>query len=207
MYAKREDLTNQTIGTIHFGSPAPSKANKSYWNCSCIICSQKRVLQTYHVKHGHTKSCGCGHYDPNAPKIILNLNENNKNNEKICPICKQIFIPEENGLQRKYCFECSPKNNSSHSYDAIEKKKLCVSYKGGKCIICGYNNSFSALHFHHINPKDKSYSISKCYYKDFEELKKELDKCILLCANCHAEVHEKMNKNSDFDIMSLIPKT
>ena len=68
MYAKREDLTNQTIGTIHFDSPAPSKANKSYWNCSCTICGQKRILQTYHVKHGHTKSCGCGHYDPNAPK-------------------------------------------------------------------------------------------------------------------------------------------
>lgn len=69
-------------------------------------------------------------------------------------------------------------------------KKILVEYKGGKCIKCGYNENIEALQFHHRNPKDKEYNISEeMKNKKIDELKKEADKCDLLCANCHIIEH------------------
>jgi len=70
------------------------------------------------------------------------------------------------------------------------KKKL-VEYKGGKCIICDYNKCIKALEFHHINPKDKSFRINSntMLSHSNKDIIKELSKCILLCSNCHRELH------------------
>lgn len=65
-----------------------------------------------------------------------------------------------------------------------------VEYKGGKCEFCGYNKSINALQFHHIDSNEKDFTISGKSLS-FERLKNEVDKCLLLCANCHHEVHEK----------------
>ena len=67
-----------------------------------------------------------------------------------------------------------------------------VEYKGGKCEICGYDRCITALEFHHLNRGEKDFSISESTYsRSMEDLKKEVDKCILVCANCHREIHEK----------------
>ena len=69
-----------------------------------------------------------------------------------------------------------------------------VEYKGGKCERCGYNKSFAALDFHHEDPSEKDFTIAHARHRSFnEEMKKELDKCILVCANCHREIHEEIN--------------
>lgn len=69
-------------------------------------------------------------------------------------------------------------------------KELAVEYKGGKCQCCGYNKCICALEFHHLNGEEKEFSISaNGYTRKWETVKKELDKCILLCSNCHKEVH------------------
>lgn len=69
-------------------------------------------------------------------------------------------------------------------------KRLLVDYKGGKCIKCGYNKSYSALQFHHRNPEEKEFGLSmNGLCRSLEVMKKEVDKCDLLCANCHAEFH------------------
>ena len=68
------------------------------------------------------------------------------------------------------------------------KKIKCVEYKGGKCEICGYDKNYSALEFHHLDPNEKDFTISK-KNSSWENIKKELDKCILICANCHREIH------------------
>ena len=70
------------------------------------------------------------------------------------------------------------------------KSKL-VEYKGGSCVSCGYNKSIQALQFHHTNPDEKDFSISGKSYS-FEKMKIEVDKCVLLCSNCHIELHEKL---------------
>lgn len=85
----------------------------------------------------------------------------------------------------------TPKN----SYDCVKtrrantKEKL-IKYKGGKCEICGYDKCNQALEFHHVNPEEKSFTISQSnIYKNLTILKQEVDKCILVCANCHREIH------------------
>ena len=62
----------------------------------------------------------------------------------------------------------------------------------GKCERCGYSKCVDALDFHHLDPKSKDFNISKNgNTRSWEEIKKELDKCIMLCANCHREEHAK----------------
>lgn len=80
--------------------------------------------------------------------------------------------------------------------EAVQKrrdkiKEILVEYKGGKCEICGYNKCISALEFHHLDPNAKDFGIgAKGYTRSIEINKKEVDKCILVCANCHREIHE-----------------
>ena len=76
------------------------------------------------------------------------------------------------------------------------KKKL-VDYKGGKCEICGYDKCINALDFHHLNPNEKDFGISNYTVLSFDKLKKEVDKCILVCANCHREIHAKENEETE----------
>lgn len=76
----------------------------------------------------------------------------------------------------------------------VKRRKLLrqksIEYKGGKCIICGYDKCDQVLEFHHIDGSIKDSGISaKGYTRSWEKVKKELDKCILVCANCHREIH------------------
>jgi len=72
------------------------------------------------------------------------------------------------------------------------KLKL-IEYKGGKCEICGYNKPYPRCYeFHHKDQSKKDFTIGKGM-KKFEVSKKEVDKCQLLCRNCHGEVHEKLD--------------
>jgi transposase len=71
-----------------------------------------------------------------------------------------------------------------------KKNKIkSIEYKGGKCEICGYNKCVTALEFHHLDPKQKDFTPSKNMNMAWEKIKSEIDKCMLLCANCHREVH------------------
>ncbi len=79
---------------------------------------------------------------------------------------------------------------------AVDKRRkqirqMSLDYKGGKCQICGYDKCIRALDFHHRDPEKKDFGLSaKGYTRSWDSVKTELDKCILLCSNCHREVHE-----------------
>jgi predicted nucleic acid-binding Zn ribbon protein len=66
-----------------------------------------------------------------------------------------------------------------------------IEYKGGKCERCGYNKNMAALEFHHVNPEEKEFPLDarRLSNTHIDRLKKEVDKCMLLCANCHREIH------------------
>jgi len=65
-----------------------------------------------------------------------------------------------------------------------------VAYKGGRCELCGYDRCPEALEFHHLNGEEKDFGISsKGYTRSWAAVRRELEKCALLCANCHREVH------------------
>ena len=78
----------------------------------------------------------------------------------------------------------------------VKLKEKALKYRGGKCVACGYDKHQNSLEFHHVNPEDKEFSLSdidRRVYKTWEEIKKELDKCVILCSNCHKELHGKYN--------------
>jgi hypothetical protein len=83
------------------------------------------------------------------------------------------------------CREC----HSEKSKEFCRKRKLkCIAYKGGRCQICGYNKSVYSLHFHHLDPSLKEFTVGQGV--SWERTQTELDKCQLVCANCHGELHE-----------------
>jgi len=84
----------------------------------------------------------------------------------------------------------------------ISTKKILVNTFGGKCQICGYNQCLAALAFHHRNPKEKDFQISSFKKKNTDDyiLYHELEKCILVCSNCHIEIHQGMHQEEVADI-------
>ena len=68
-----------------------------------------------------------------------------------------------------------------------------VEYKGGNCVRCGYDKYMGALEFHHLDPTKKDYTLAHLKVTNFhDKIKNELDKCILVCANCHREIHNEL---------------
>ena len=106
--------------------------------------------------------------------------------EKICPRhgLTEFFYSE---TEKRYrCKQC----RIDSVIDKRRRNKIdLVKYKGGKCVKCGYDKCIDALEFHHIDNEDKDFGISSGDTKSLETLKKEVDKCILVCANCHREIH------------------
>ena len=119
---------------------------------------------------------------------------------KICPKCNQkkkiddfyIRPDRENNKPQSFCKKCNHSN-------VLERQRLfkmrCLEYKGSFCTKCGYDKCVSALEFHHIDPQKKDFVPSKFKLRSWEKNKpvvmSELDKCIVLCANCHREEHYK----------------
>ncbi len=82
------------------------------------------------------------------------------------------------------------KKSQSHSVHRCQrrKKKRALDFYGGKCITCGYSKCINALEFHHRNPDEKVVTPAYAIHSwSWERAKIELDKCDLLCANCHRE--------------------
>ena len=67
---------------------------------------------------------------------------------------------------------------------------MAVEYKGGRCILCGYNRSVEAFDLHHIQSSGKEFGLSsEGLTHSWQRTKAEADKCALVCANCHRELH------------------
>lgn len=67
---------------------------------------------------------------------------------------------------------------------------MAIIYKGGRCMICGYDRCHEALEFHHLDSNKKDFGVSQDgLTRSWERVRNELDKCILICANCHRELH------------------
>ena len=117
----------------------------------------------------------------------------NYGDHKYCPKCKNNCDISEFYKRRGkdggsvYCKKCT-------TQQVVERtKKLkqeMVNYKGGCCQVCGYDKYIGALDFHHLNPNEKDFTIAHVRQYKFDNIiKSELDKCLLVCSNCHREIH------------------
>lgn len=125
-------------------------------------------------------------------------------NEKLDRECKKhgitSFFKDSTGRFR--CMKCRVEAVQRRR-DALKLK--AIEYKGNACCICGYKKYVGALEFHHLDPKEKDFGIGyKGYTRSLDSVKKELDKCILVCSNCHREIHAGLiNLNLEDNLMLI----
>lgn len=125
--------------------------------------------------------------------------------KRTCPQCQKtkdvnsdnFYIIKKTGKPHAWCKKC----NDKIAYEKqLERKRKAVEYKGGRCCVCGYNRYIGALDFHHIDPSVKEFNISHLRSYSWGNVKSEVDKCVLVCKNCHSEIHHGL-----IDLKSLGP--
>lgn len=116
-----------------------------------------------------------------------------------CSICNKLL----SGRQTLYCsYSCKNKKHQSYNAQQLrgaKRKSALVKKLGGQCSLCGYKKNFSALTFHHKNPKNKLFQLDLRSLSNRKQsmIDSEVKKCILVCHNCHAELHNPKH-NLDF---------
>jgi hypothetical protein len=113
---------------------------------------------------------------------------------KFCSLeCRKKYrMTKDNGVNSYLCFKKSIQNI---------KAKLVKAF-GGSCQSCGYNKNYAALHFHHKDPKTKSFGLNStsCGKHSWLEILEESSKCSMLCSNCHMELHHPDRQISKHNI-------
>ena len=115
--------------------------------------------------------------------------------KKCCEICNEEF--ETNSATRKYCYNCSGdstrKDNQTRKHQKTilrrSMKLQAIKLLGGKCCKCGYDKCVDALEFHHENQDEKEFKLGSGNTMAWKDYKAEALKCILVCSNCHKEIH------------------
>jgi len=102
----------------------------------------------------------------------------------ICEDCGRKYeYDRSKGHRKTICNSCVARKQRK------KRKVELIDYAGGECKECGYSNCHGVLTFHHEKPNDKEFGVGKgISTKSMEDLKAEVDKCKLLCRNCHHEL-------------------
>ncbi len=112
----------------------------------------------------------------------------------MCPRCGKH--PQLPGMKR--CKVCSTKRMGEGKAHRSAFKTTCVAYLGGACLDCGLVAEYLDVYdFHHRKPSEKEFCIATAHDKAWDHVQQELDKCDLLCANCHRIRHAKQNLNKE----------
>lgn len=126
--------------------------------------------------------------------VVIDGKKKNLSTRQHClncvPFGKKVILPLVNCIRcgnitkfrRKLCQSCT------QTIRRYLTKKAGIKLLGNKCTRCGFDKDISALEFHHKD-KNKEYQISKIYNKSWKVVKKEIEKCELLCSNCHRIEH------------------
>lgn len=108
---------------------------------------------------------------------------------------KQKEYKKQHYINNKAAYKAAQKRNKNSNRP--EKQKYVMDYKLDKgCERCGYDESPTALEFHHVDPTKKDSAISRLVSGNWslKTIKKEIDKCVVLCANCHRTVHKEIEE-------------
>lgn len=103
------------------------------------------------------------------------------------------------GRQRRFCSLKCKNADTNHRHQSylnqqrrgLLRKLQLVAEAGGKCVACGYDRNLAALSWHHEDPGKKEFQLDlrSLSNRSERDIRRELGKCVLLCANCHAEIH------------------
>jgi hypothetical protein len=104
----------------------------------------------------------------------------------VCSRCgREYLYDKKRGHRKTLCNSCSANMKRTRN------KERAVAYLGGSCILCGYSRCLRSLSFHHLDPETKDMEINvREFCRSWDAITRELDKCVLLCTNCHGEVHD-----------------
>ena len=180
-YRRIESELNCSRGVISYHCQKLSTNEKIKLNNRHALATKLKAIQQW-PKQTRELIRALYLFDIYATEIanLLNLKV-----EHVLAFCKDIFKPK--------------KQIPISNYEGVKKRRkklklMSVIYKGGKCQKCGYNDCIEALVFHHIDKaKNKNFTIASRSNVAWKTIKPELDKCILLCSNCHAKVHAEEN--------------
>jgi hypothetical protein len=104
--------------------------------------------------------------------------------------CQQFVYMDNRSNKKSTSWDCPLCKSEKAAKRARYKKYELVKDGGSKCSICGYNKCLAAMDFHHLPEFEKKFAISKMLKRlPLEKLRPEAEKCIVLCANCHREIH------------------
>ena len=114
---------------------------------------------------------------------------------RTCRLCREEKSEDDFYYTYHYpryvCKKCENRKRTIWRIEQARAFKLkAIQYLGGKCRRCGYHKSKYALEFNHLDPKKKKYEPTRLFHEGicWERVKEEIDKCELLCSNCHKEV-------------------
>ena len=128
--------------------------------------------------------------------------DSRKGDQVTCSGCSRVYIYDyRKGHTTTQCNSCTVNCRR----EAV--KKWAIAYKGGCCQKCGYSKSARALCFHHTDPSKKELEINaSSAARSKKVLQAELDKCLLLCCNCHMEAHDEIEQAVRVRRMTNSPK-
>lgn len=167
---RHKRFTCQTCGT-QFSNTGKGVTRKTYCSKECAESGRKKINSERYNKDRPPKNC-----------IVCDTDITNSKGRKYCS--KECRDHGRRALDRGE--EYKPRKEK-----AIKIKQEFIDIKGGECEICGYNKCIAAMTFHHRDPKTKEYTLDVSSIIKFKKelLLKELNKCDLLCFNCHMELH------------------
>ena len=197
------------------------------WRNACKTCINKQQLHRLHLKKagqwesrpnrddpetGKRQCTKCGEW-----KAYSEFSPSGMGDGKVrshCRKCNASSVQQRyfNRKNKGICCHCGSPSNGKHLCDSCNldrrdlwarkkrgKKAAAIAYLGGECVGCGYKTVFVSVYdFHHPDPSVKEKEISNIIARvPWEMLVKELDKCVLLCSNCHRIEHEIMRSESE----------
>lgn len=166
---------------------------KSYREISKELnCS--RSLISYHCKRWGLSDIGLGFekLDENKKQDIKEYYKNHTKKETAEKFKVSYSSVEYYSDKKRILLTNEEKKERNYHRVKTRRQKLkriAIEYKGGKCEKCGYDKDFPWVYdFHHVNGENKDFLISS-YSGGLVGMLIELDKCVMLCANCHRELH------------------
>lgn len=116
---------------------------------------------------------------------------------KRCSMCENFLdFNSDNFLtNRKKVSNCRHCENARNRERHQKRKQIWVDLKGGCCQVCGYDKYLGALEFHHNNPEEKDKDFYDLIRLSSPKVLEELDKCLLVCVNCHREIHGGLHQH------------